>query len=148
MAGTINNAELADFCQELAVPADSVRSARFIQVALAAAAEALRVCFTQPHKSHEFTLPHLWVDMRGKTFQHKETSVDVHFPYKPHTKPCDPSYVDPTTHLHNGNLIPAIVSGWSLSIVNVRQVYQCRMLIGTLRQRRTGTGREWLLGQA
>ena len=46
VAGMVNNDELKDCCEKLAIPSDSTRSARFVQLAMLAAAEALQVSHT------------------------------------------------------------------------------------------------------
>ena len=43
IAGMVDTADLDRVCSNLGVPSDSVKSARFIRLALAAAAEALQV---------------------------------------------------------------------------------------------------------
>ena len=42
----VDNEELRDCCEKLGIPSDSTRSARFVQFALLAAAEALKVGHT------------------------------------------------------------------------------------------------------
>ena len=52
VAGIVDNEELRECCEKLAIPSDSTRSARFVRFAMLAASVALKVSGTSPLLQH------------------------------------------------------------------------------------------------